>query len=169
MPRPPETRNGAKNAFARKFLRRLAQCDDEPETAAEAFAAVAWKREPHPHGYALLHPAQAADEPPFATFFDLSHALLAQAALPALGRSTLWRLGTENEAQGHPLFVEGRLAGYLRPFDPNLAQYLTALDVLTRDPRALACLLEASSGVALEHAGRYLERALRARESGGEE
>lgn len=170
MPRPPENRNGPKNAFARKFLHRRAQCDDEPDTAAEAFASVAWKRELHPRlGHALLHPAQGPDEPPFATFFDRHHALLAQAALPALGRGTLWRLGTESEAHGHPLFVEGALAGHLRLFDPNLALYLTAVDVLTRNPQALACLLEASSGVALEHAGRYLEQALRWRESGGGE
>lgn len=170
MPEPPESWNEAKNAFRRGFLRRAAGRDGEPDTATEAWASVVWRQEPHPRlGHALVHPAESPGEPPFATFFSRYHALLAQAVVPALGRD-LWRLGNQEEEHGYPLLLEGAPAGYLRVFETNLVPYLIAGDFLTRNPQALAFLLEAASPVALEHAGRYLERALcrREEEGGGE-
>ncbi len=160
-----------RNAFARKFLRRIAERDSEPDTAGEAYANGVWRRVPHPKlGYSILPPAHGPGEPPFATFFNPYHARLAQAILPATGRSTLWRLDTKAGEHGHCVFVEGELAGYFRLFDSNVVPFLTAADVLTRNPQALAFLLEATSGPGLEHAGRHLDRALRGDgNEGGEE
>lgn len=169
MPIPPEIWKEPKNAFSRRFLRQCSRRDGEPDTAAEAYNSVAWRRVPHPRlGYALVHPADGPDQPPVATFLARHHALLAQAVLPFLGRDSLWRLGTDGQADGHPLRVEGAHAGYFQIFNDNVVPYLVGADLFTRNPRSLAFLLEATSPVALEHAGRYLERALRGREEGGD-
>ena len=169
MSEPPKIWKEPKNAFSRRFLRRYSRRDGEPDTATEAYHCVVWRRVPHPRlGHSLVHPAEEPHQPPAATFFARHHALLAQAVLPFLGRDSLWRLGTDCQADGHPLRVEGDLAGYFQVFNDNLVPYLAAADLLTRNPRSLAFVLEATSPVALEHAGRYLDRALRRREEGGD-
>jgi hypothetical protein len=128
-----------------------------------------------------------AGDVPYAIFRRRETALLAAAVLPATGRDPLFRLDTEPDAHGFPLRACGapcarldcRLegegdgagpapaaptasqttpAGHLRDFDEGLADALQVAAALVRSPVALARLLEAAGHVALEQAGRILDR-----------
>jgi hypothetical protein len=128
-----------------------------------------------------------AGDVPFAVFRRRETALLAAAVLPATGREPLFRLDTEPDARGFPLRASGapcprqdrrlegegdvagpppaappadpaNLVGHLRDFDEGLADALQVAAALVRSPVALARLLEAAGYVALEQAGRILDR-----------
>lgn len=137
-------------------------------------------------GFALLREWESleAGDVPYATFRRREVALLAAAVLPATGRELLFRLDTEPDADGFPLLAspaEGGApgagiagsagsagsaraarasnpAGHLRDFDESLATALHVAAGLVRSPTALAMLLEAAGHVALEQAGRILDR-----------
>jgi hypothetical protein len=156
---PPEASEAlSPNAFARLFLRRMAQ-RDEPQTAGEADVQGPWRVVAAPGlGYAVLRVGEDLGEGdrPAAIFRDRSAALLAAAVLPSTGCEAAYRLGHDAEPRGYPLWAEGEVAGHLQLFDEALTQALHVVDRLTRSPLSLAALLEAAGGLALEHAGRIL-------------
>ena len=117
---------------------------------------------------------------PYAVFRRRETALLAAAVLAATGREPLYRLATDPDGDGFPLLASpaarpvarARIvprpalaaavdaAGHLRDFDEDLAVALHLAAALVRSPTALARLLEAAGHVALEQAGRILDRSI---------
>jgi hypothetical protein len=177
---PSESDNSHRNAFTADFLNRLDEAG-EPDGAHEADAAGPWAVRPVSYrggtGFALLREWESleAGDVPCAIFRRREAALLAAAVLPATGREPLFRLDTEPDADGFPLLAcpaagdasgaraagaaQASLpAGHLRDFDESLAGALHVAAALVRSPTALARLLEAAGHVALEQAGRILDR-----------
>lgn len=160
----PETQHNdptrPENAFARAFLARLAGLD-EPSTALEAEAAGPWRLVPRGDLFALLRPWESLPgDRPRALFRERQAALLAAAALPAVGREPTYRLRPQRTAEGFALERSGDDAGHLTYFEEPLVQALNLLDALARSPVALARLLEAAGATALEAAGRALHRSV---------
>jgi hypothetical protein len=163
MPSESDRRQG--NAFTVEFLKRLDEVG-EPDGAHEADVAGPWVIQPVRYrgapGFAVLREWESltAGDVPYAVFGRREMALLAAAVLPATGRELLFRLGTEPDADGFPLLAP-LAAGHLRDFDEALAGALHLAAALVRSPEALAWLLEAAGHVALEQAGRILDRRIR--------
>lgn len=177
---PSQLDHGPGNAFTVDFLARLDELA-EPDGAHEADVAGPWRIQPVPYrggsGFALLREWESleAGDAPYAVFCRRELALLAAAVLPATGREALFRLGTEPDAHGFPLVAlvalteersapgapPGNPVGHLRDFDEALADGLRLAAALVRSPLALARLLEAAGQVALEQAGRILDRDIR--------
>jgi hypothetical protein len=149
------------NAFDDDFLKRIGE-RDEPPTAPEADVAGPWIIEPVPGaGFALFRSGegQAHGFRATAVFRERHHALLAAAVLPGTGRDLAFRIGAEPELSGYPLLrPAGETAGHLRHFDQNLTDALHVVEALVRSPEALANLLEAAGGLALERAGAILDQ-----------
>jgi hypothetical protein len=96
---------------------------------------------------------------PAAVFPDRSLALLAAAAFPGTGRDAAFALAFEPERSGFAVRdVAGKVAGHLELFDEALIGALHVLDCVLRSPEALANLLEAAGGLALERAGAILDQ-----------
>lgn len=163
---PPAALPSPPNAFAAPFLRRMAG-RDEPPTAAEADTAGPWRVEPASGGFAVLREGEQLErgDRPTAVFRDRAAALLAAAVLPTVGRDAAYRLGQDAEPGGYALRFQGEVAGHLQFFDESLAGALHVADGLARSPRSLATLLEAAGGLALERAGRILDRQTESRPS----
>src|SRR5258708_5363709 len=137
------------NAFTVEFLQRLDEIG-EPDGAHEADVAGPWTIRPVLYrgatGFAVLREWESlengdgdgAGDVPYAVFGRREVALLAAGvgSLPAA-------------------------AGHLRDFDEALAGALHLAAALVRSPVALAWLLEAAGHVALEQAGRILDRRVR--------
>ncbi|HVR09707.1 MAG TPA: hypothetical protein VMW75_16815 [Thermoanaerobaculia bacterium] len=175
--------SGPQNAFTADFLRRLDEAG-EPDGAHEADVAGPWAIRPVSYrgdtGFALLREWESleAGDVPYAVFRRREMALLAAAVLPASGRDALFRLDTEPDADGFALLAAPAApaspasrpsargaspaspAGHLRDFDESLAGALHLAAALVRSPAALARLLEAAGYVALEQAGKILDRRL---------
>lgn len=93
---------------------------------------------------------------PLARFSERQLALLAAAALPAVGRAPAFRVVPEMQDGRYPILREGEPGGSLSVFLTDLAPALDLLIAVMRSPAALALLLEAAGGTALERAGREL-------------
>jgi len=149
------------NAFNDDFLKRIGE-RDEPPTASEADVAGPWTIEPLlGGGFALFRSGEGSTRGSRATavFRERPHALLAAAVLPGTGRDAVFRLGSEPAPDGYPLLnLAGETAGSLRHFDQPLAAALHVVETLLRSPEALANLLEAAGGLALERAGAILDQ-----------
>jgi hypothetical protein len=141
-----------------EFLRWLQERDGEPRTAAEADKAGPWRILPLPDGTLGLY--RRGENPdrhaPAALFKSQEDALLAAAVFPAIGRDPLYRLLPDPTPSGFALVAAGEVVGHLPLFEPAVADGLHLLGSLLRSPAALAHLLEAASGPALEHAGKLL-------------
>ncbi len=157
---PPHSRTP--NAFAPDFLDLMAE-RDEPPTAGEAETAGTAQVVPWGGGYAVLGEGFSLEEGdlPMAMLIDRSTALLVAAALPATGDEPIYQLGKEARTDGYPLYRHGRFAGHLAWYDENLVAALKHYDHLNCTPACLAQVLEAGGGLALERAGRLLERQTR--------
>ncbi|MEM7050324.1 MAG: hypothetical protein AAF604_11730 [Acidobacteriota bacterium] len=155
------------NAFHPRFLAWINDLE-LPHTSGEAAHRGPWKVEPSAHGtWAVLRQAEslAAGDPPRLELQDRQDALLAAAALPALGRGDSYALAERQEAEqkkagadpiGYRLLRSGQAAGHCRHFDRELIEYLHALRTLCLYPEALAHLLEAAGHEGLVQAGRIL-------------
>jgi hypothetical protein len=148
------------NAFRPEFLKRIGE-RDEPLTAGEADVAGPWLVEEIPGaGFGLFRSGEGQKRAfrLVAVFRDRAHALLASAVLPGTGRDAAFQLGLEAELAGYPLRAPGgEIAGHLHLFDESLADALHVVEILVRSPEALANLLEAAGGLALERAGAILD------------
>ncbi|MEM7481744.1 MAG: hypothetical protein AAF481_11265 [Acidobacteriota bacterium] len=170
QPKPEATKERLANAFHPRFLAWLDQLE-LPPTSGEAAHRGPWKveptGEPPNERFAVLRQGESLAEGdlPRLLLTDRQDALLAAAALPAMGRADAYRLGGEPTISPHPLTAgtypllrEGQLAGHCRSFDAELAPYLHALRTLCSHPEALAHLLEAAGHEGLVRAGRVLAR-----------
>lgn len=155
------------NAFQQGFLDRIGE-RDEPPTGPEADTAGPWTVEGIPGaGFGLyrLGEGLARRFRPAAVFRDRSLALLASAALPGTGRDAAFRLDSEPELAGYAVRdISGKVVGHLHLFDEALTGALHVLDGVLRSPEALANLLEAAGGLALERAGAILDQRFPERE-----
>lgn len=149
------------NAFDSRFLQRIGE-RDEPLTGPEADVAGPWIIEEIPgSGFGLFRNGEGLARAfrPTAVFGSRAHALLAAAVLPGTGRDVAFRLGGDPEDAGYPLRdSSGTVAGHLRLFDQSLSDALHVVETLVRSPEALANLLEAAGGLALERAGAILDQ-----------
>jgi hypothetical protein len=149
------------NAFDPAFLRRIGD-RDEPPTGPESDIAGPWIIEETPGGgFGLFRTGEghARGFRPYAVFRSRAHALLAAAVLPGTGRDAAFRLGGDPGNDGYPLVdMTGTTAGYVRLFDQVLSDALHVVEILVRSPEALANLLEAAGGLALERAGAILDQ-----------
>ena len=149
------------NAFAAEFLHHMARQEPEPDTAAEADTAGSAQVVCRSGlGFAVLREDESLDEgdSPVALLQERSVALLLAVALPASGREPTYRLESQADAHGYPLYAHGRGVGHLARFDEGLVAALNAFDGLARSPRNLALVLEAIGGIALLRVGRILAR-----------
>ena len=149
---PSARPNLPNHVFSEEFLAFLAE-RDEPETAPEADTAGPWHDEPHPDGFAVLREGEslAKGHTPAAVFSRKELALIAAAGLPGTGRRLRFRLSPDPDAHGYPILLEGRQVGHLRYFDEELLAAINVLDAVASSPHALALLLDAIGGLALEH------------------
>jgi len=150
-PRPP-LRVFTEEALA--LLRRR----EEPPTAAEAELAGPWEVRRLPGGdWGVFRRADlAAGRPPLVRLKAHWLALLAAAALPALGREAPFRVHPEADEEGYPLLRAGAEVGSVAFFLAELATALDLLEPILRSPAALALLFEAAGATALESAGSEL-------------
>jgi hypothetical protein len=142
-----------------EFLRWLAE-RDEAQTASEADLAGPWRILQLPGGeHGLFRIGEHPDrgDLPAASFIRYEDALLAAAVFPGTGRDPLYRLRTEPGPEGSfPVEADGDVVGRLQLFNPDVTAALHVLGCVLRSPAALAGVLAAASGVALERAGRIL-------------
>jgi hypothetical protein len=89
---------------------------------------------------------------------------MASAVLPGTGRDPLVVLRKEADPAGYALLsgldLDGRpeVVGHLHVFDEAFAAAMHVAEALLRSPQCLAALLEAAGKVALEKAGKVLDR-----------
>lgn len=131
---------------------------DEPPTAGEAELSGPWRVVTLDDGdLGLFRPGDAeAGGEPLVRVGDRQTALLAAAALPALGRRGRYRLDEVADGGRYTLWRRGIDAGSAAVFLTELAAALDGLEALVRSPEALALVLEAAGSTALEQAGRRL-------------
>ena len=143
------------NAFTAEYLELLAE-RDEPVTAAEADVAGPWHLEAHPaSGWAVLRQGESLESSqPVAIFSKKDAARLAAAVLPSTGRRSRYRLGTDPDALGYPIYDEVQVVGHFERFHEDLVVALNVVDALVSSPASLAWLLDAAGGLALGHAGK---------------
>ncbi len=140
-------------------------------TASEAEAAGPWKVEPlpgHPGALAVLRACEflAEGDTPEAVFVEEETAIACAAALPGSEREPLFHLEQAADPDGllpggFPVVAtwgeEGPVVrGWLRRYNPSLVRDLHTVESLNRAPAALAAVLEAGGGGALERIGREL-------------
>lgn len=145
-------------AFTAEVLETI-QRVSEPRTAAEAELAGPWwaVRSARQGEYDVVRRGDLeAGIEPLARFSERQLALLAAAALPAVGRAPAFRVVPEARDGRYPILREGEAVGSLDVFLADLAPALDLLIALMRSPAALALLLEAAGGTALQRAGREL-------------
>jgi hypothetical protein len=158
------------NVFSHDYLAEL-RGRDEVLTAAEAEYAGPWKCAPAsvatmPGGVAVLREWEdlSRDAPEGVLWHEETARLLA-IALPIAEREPLFYLDDRETPDGFELrAVYGEQgaqgAGWLRRYEPRLAEALHLLEGVVRSPRALADLLEAAGPVAVEQVGKILARRL---------
>ncbi len=150
------------NALSPEFLALLEQLDDEAPGMNEAMWGGEW--EPRFLGAGRWGVFRSWEEPgihsPAMTFASHERALLAAAVLPGIGRSDLFHLDPdEAEGGGFPLIaIEGgpRQVGVLPIFHPELVTALVTAELLTRSPRSLAMVIQASGSDAIKLSGAVL-------------
>ena len=150
------------NAFAEEFLRRFEQ-EDEPPSAAEADVSGPWRIEPSSttdghEAFGLWRSGERLEwgDSPAGLFRERSTALLAAAVRPFVGRDPFYEIGKERWNGGFPLLRQGEAIGWIDLFDEDWTFGINVLERFTRNPEALARLLEAAGPLALERAGRIL-------------
>src|SRR6185295_10050328 len=146
------------NIFVKEFLARLGE-RDEPPSAAEADVAGPWQIEELRYTcYGLYRRGEsfARGHRPAAICKDRALALLAAAALPGTGREALFHLQKDPTPEGYALEAGGEVVAHLACFDEKLVDALHVLECVLRSPEALAHILEAAGGLALERAGAIL-------------
>jgi hypothetical protein len=143
------------NAFTAEYLELLAE-RDEPVTAAEADVAGPWHLAAHPSsGWAVLRQGESLESSqPVAIFSKKDAARLAAAVLPSTGRRSRYRLGTDPDALGYPVYDDAQVVGHFERFHEDLVVALNVVDALVSSPGALAWLVDAAGGLALAHAGK---------------
>ena len=169
-PARPSDRRTPPNAFSPEFLAD-ARAREESLTTAEAEFSGPWKLEPlpgHPGWVAVLREWESLEEGdvPEAVFREEETAVFCKVALPAIERERLYHLrgsaSPDGELpDGYPVVaVHGekgpQVRGYLRHYNPAIVEALHIVEALNRSPAALAELLDAAGGGALEQVGRAL-------------
>ncbi|HYG62697.1 MAG TPA: hypothetical protein VEL74_08955 [Thermoanaerobaculia bacterium] len=149
--------------FSPEYLRWLAETTNEPRSASEGDLAGPWRIVPYEgNGYALLRQGERLrrDRRPPGLFSDLGTAQVAAAILPGVGRESLYRLRTEEKSLGYAIEGEGDVVGWLDIFHQDVTAAMHVVACLLRSPGALARVLQAASGLTLEHTAEILlERA----------
>jgi hypothetical protein len=167
-PPSPAGRPTPPNAFAPSFLAQLHE-HDEALTAAEAATAGPWKVEPvpdRPGRMAVLRQWESleAGDRPAGVFVHEEHARLFAALLPLVGREPLFHLSETadpEEGEGYAVTATYGEQGpcevaWLDRCEPELAAVLHVGEGMLRSPAALAALLRAAGGGAVEQVGRIL-------------
>jgi hypothetical protein len=168
-PARPSSRPTPPNAFSSEFLADARDRDDSL-TAAEAEFAGPWKLEPvpgSPGAVAVLRVCEslAEGDEPVGVFLEEETAQICIAVLPGAEREPLYHLDENRDegpaGGGFPLITthgeEGpKVRGWLRTYHLGLARDIGTVELLNRNPAALATVLEAAGGGALERIGREL-------------
>ena len=112
---PTENERRSRNAFTADFLSRMDEIA-EPDGAHEADVAGPWVIVPVGQrggaGFAVLREWESLEDGdlPYAVFRRRETALLAAALLPATGREPLYRLATDPDPAGFPLWIAATAA-----------------------------------------------------------
>jgi hypothetical protein len=172
-PSQPPTRRTPPNAFSPEFLADARE-RDESLTTAEAEFSGPWKLEPlpgHPGWTGVLREWESLAEGdiPEAVFREEETGVICRVVLPLLEREPLEHLAKDPAAPaadselpgGYPMVAmhgeEGpQVRGLLRRYNLRLAAAIHLVEGLHRSPAALAALLDAAGGEALEQVGRAL-------------
>ena len=148
-----------KRPIGSSFLRRVDE-RDEPPTAGEADVAGPWRVEENPgEAFGVFRSGESLGRGfrPAAVFPSHWLALLAAAVLPGTGRDALLKLKKEPDAEGYAVVLDdGAVAGHFELFDESLLDAMNVAAGLLRSPQALAYMLEAAGGAALERCGAIL-------------
>ncbi|HEY8020304.1 MAG TPA: hypothetical protein VIH93_04355 [Thermoanaerobaculia bacterium] len=158
------------NVFSHDYLAHLRE-RDEVLTAAEAEYAGPWRCAPArgatlPGGVAVLREWEDPErDAPEGILWHEETARLLAIALPITEREPLFHLDDRETPEGFAVtavFGEqgSQGAGWLRRYEPRLAEALHLLEGVVRSPRALADLLEAAGPIAVEQVGKILARRL---------
>jgi hypothetical protein len=150
------------NALSIEFLELLDHLDDEAPGLNEATWSGDW--EPRFLGGGRWGVFRTWEETgihdPAVTFASYERALLASAVLPGIGRSDFFHLEAEAHPEGgFPLIaMEGgaREVGVFTTFHPELLFALITVEMLTRSPRSMAMVLQASGSDAIKLSGAVL-------------
>ncbi|HXU30343.1 MAG TPA: hypothetical protein VN851_07190 [Thermoanaerobaculia bacterium] len=150
------------NALSQEFLAMLDHLDDEAPGLNEATWAGDWEVRSLGTGrWGVFRSWEAvAVHEPTVTFASYERALLAAAVLPGIGRSDFFHLDPEPlDEGGFPLIaMEGGVqeVGVFSTFHPELLLALLTVEMLTRSPRSMAMVLQASGSDAIKLSGAVL-------------
>jgi len=156
------------NVFSHDYLAQLRE-RDEVLTASEAEYAGPWRCAPavaKPGAVAVLREWEDPErEDPEGVLWHEETARLLAIALPMTEREPLFHLDDRETPDGFALTAVygeqgAQTAGWLRRYEPRLAEALHLLEGVVRSPRALADLLEAAGPIAVEQVGKILARRL---------
>jgi hypothetical protein len=169
-PAGPATPPTPPNAFSPEYLAEVRERDGSL-TAAEAEYAGPWKLEPlpgHPGAVAVLRECEslAEGDGPEAVWVEEETGAVCAAVLPSVEREPLYHLEEAADPAGllpggYPVITihgeEGpQVRGWLRRYHPGIVRALGTAESLNRAPAALAAVLDAGGGGALERIGREL-------------
>jgi len=156
------------NVFSNDYLAELRE-RDEVLTAGEAEYAGPWRRAPavgKPGAVAVLREWEDPERDlPEGILWHEETARLLAIALPIAEREPLFHLEDRETPDGFALTAVygeqgAEVAGWLRRYEPRLAEALHLLEGVVRSPRALADLIEAAGPLAVEQVGKILARRL---------
>ncbi|HEV7668696.1 MAG TPA: hypothetical protein VGS22_09240 [Thermoanaerobaculia bacterium] len=153
---------GSDNALSEEFLALLERLDDEAPGLNEATWSGDWEARFLGAGrWGVFRTWEMTGiHPPAVTFASYERALLAAAVLPGIGRSDFFHLDAEADSDGgFPLItMEGgpREVGVFSTFHPELLFALLTVEMLTRSPRSMAMVLQASGSDAIKLSGAVL-------------
>lgn len=158
----------SKNAFSEEFL-KLVDTLDETGPALEAELAGPWKVLAIEEGFGLYEHWQDTEDSPIAVFSDKATALKFSAAISAASREPLFSLESEPDSEGRFKVIspQGRFEGWISHFQVRAVDLAHMADFCARSPAALAAILLAAGGAALQKAGEIL--LMSAEKQGGEE
>lgn len=160
--RQADAGQGGGSALSAEFLAMLDHLDDEAPGLNEATWAGEWEARSLGAGrWGVFRTWEETGlHDPTVTFSSYERALLAAAVLPGIGRSDFFHLDPVSHAEGgFPLLtMEGgpREVGVFSTFHPELQFALLTVEMLSRSPRSMAMVLQASGSDAIKLSGEVL-------------
>ena len=149
-----------RNAFSSQYLQALEERDEPGGLAADGMDRLVLRQSGDRFGLFRPWRSWEAGDTPEAELGSREDALLFLAAWTVRARSPRYELqaaGT-GEPAGYPVVREGRVAGRLRAFDPELLLIANSLAGLAISAETLALLLEVTGPTRQREVGEILGR-----------
>ncbi|HEV2853814.1 MAG TPA: hypothetical protein VHC97_13510 [Thermoanaerobaculia bacterium] len=157
-----------RNAFSSEYLRALKERDEPGALAGDGADRLVLRQSGDRFGLFRPWRSWEAGDAPEVELGSREEALLFLAAWTVRARTPRYELQASGTAEsghpdptgGHPLVREGRVAGRLRTFDPELLLIANSLAGLAISAETLALLLEVTGPTRQREVGEILGRAV---------